>query len=370
MIVDPHSLIQCGQSAIYFVVPFYVFLVTILCVPLLRIIAIKSNFVDKPDARKLHEGYVPPIGGLAIFLVFMAFLAFQGTTPFAMFLSLALILIVGLIDDSSGINAKLKFLLHFMAAIILVVGAGAQINTLGSVLGFGQLYLGIFSIPFSVACVVYILNAVNMMDGVDGLAGGNSFIIFGWLAAGALLAGRCDDALQILVLMAAIAGFLVFNMRSPFRKRANVFLGDTGSMALGLMIAWYAIHLSQSDHGVVAVKPISIAWIIALPIVDAFGLLVARLKDGKHPFAPDRRHFHHHFQNAGFGPRSTTRIILLWSLLLGAFGFIGVRTGVPEFVLGWSWIVLWIMHTILVIKSEIFIQILRDLRAKILNQSL
>lgn len=357
MVIDPHSFIPCGIPAVYIITPLYLFLATLVVVPLVRWVALRAGFVDNPGGRKQHDLPVPPVGGFAIFFVYMIFLLLAGSIASSLFSALGLILVVGIIDDARGMNAKLKFVLHFLAAIILVVGGGAQIMTLGNVLGFGTLELGVMSIPFSVACVVYILNAVNMMDGVDGLAGGNSFIIFGWFAAAALLAGRCADLMQILALMAVLAGFIIYNMRTPFRKRATIFLGDAGSMALGLMVSWFAIRLSQGQGA--ALQPISVAWIIALPIVDAFGLLLARLKDRKPPFEADTRHFHHHFIQAGYQLKYITPLILFWSGSLGAIGYVGAKQGIPEYVLGWGWIILWWGHALLVIKKDIFIRFLQ-----------
>jgi UDP-GlcNAc:undecaprenyl-phosphate GlcNAc-1-phosphate transferase len=271
-----------------------------------------------------------------------------------------LVLVTGVIDDARGVPAFPKFLIHFTAAFLLVVPGGAQIETLGNILGMGEFRLGWASIPFSIACVVYIINAINMMDGLDGLAGGLGLIILFWLMAACGVSNWWEAFNEIALLAGALAGFLYYNMRHPFRKRAAVFLGDAGSMALGLTIAWFCIGLSQGDHPVVA--PVSVAWIIALPIIDAFGLLVARLKEGKHPFHPDRRHFHHHFLNAGFSVGQATGWILLLGACLGAIGFFGPMLGIPEGVLGWVWVALWIGHAGLVMKPEPFVRLLVRLR--------
>lgn len=342
------------------------FLSMVAVISFVRFLALKFNYVDNPGGRKQHDQPVPPIGGICIFIVFLAFMIAQGALSWAVYASLALVLVVGIVDDAFGMNARLKFALHFLSALILVIGGDAVITSLGNILGLGELSLGIMAIPFSVACIVYILNAVNMMDGVDGLAGGNSLLILGWLLAAAAMGHWMDEVVQIMILMVAIAGFLVYNMRTPWRKRASVFLGDAGSMALGLMIAWYCIRLSQQP--VSAIAPVSIAWIIALPIIDSFGLLVARLKERRPPFEPDRRHFHHHFLNAGFLPQQTTPLILLWSFLLGSIGFFGVKIGLSEAVLGWGWIILWWGHALLVIKSERFISFLQSFVPKTQHQ--
>jgi UDP-GlcNAc:undecaprenyl-phosphate GlcNAc-1-phosphate transferase len=172
------------------------------------------------------------------------------------------------------------------------------------------------------------------------------------------------EAFQLLsILVACLGGFLYFNMRHPWRRKASIFLGDAGSMALGLTIAWFAINLSQGPGPGPVFEPVTIAWIIALPIIDAFGLLVMRLKEKRAPFSPDRRHFHHHFLEAGFTPAQATILILAWGVFLGAVGVVGMMLGVPGPVLGWLWIVLWLSHALLVIKSASFVQFLKRMKS-------
>lgn len=347
-------------------IPLFAFITVLLAIPLVCRLADKAGFVDKPSGRKQHEGAVPPLGGIVIFTTFLAFMVLFGNMPWGVFAALALMLVVGVIDDAHEINPKLKFALHFTSAFILVLGGGAELHTLGNLLGFGPIDLAWLWLPFSVACVVYIQNALNMMDGVDGLAGGQSFLVLAWLLWASLSGQNAAAAMQIEILMGCLAGFLFYNMRSPILSRAKIFLGDAGSMALGLMIAWYAMTLSQGADAVI--RPPAVAWLIALPIVDSFGLLVARIKDKKPPFAADRRHFHHHFANAGFTPGQTTCLILAYSALLGAIGFFGSRLGVPEYILGWLWVTLWIGHTLLTVKAHKFIRLLDAARSRILHQ--
>ncbi len=339
----------------------FTLIATLIVTHLIRHMALRAGIVDAPGGRKQHEKPVPPVGGIAMFIVLLPMMILVGNIfsiqiPWALLLSLAIILIVGLIDDVWEVEARIKFVAHFLVAGILVIGGGAQISTLGNLLGLGELNLGWLAVPFSIACVVYIINAVNMMDGLDGLAGGNALIIFLWFGLSALWHGYGAGGIEIALFCSALLGFLFFNARSPWRKHASVFLGDAGSMGIGVMIAWYAITLSQAPHHVI--EPVSVAWVIALPIIDAFGLLVARLKDKKHPFAPDRRHFHHHFINAGFGVGAAVYTILAWSVILGGIGVIGVWVGLPQGGLGWAWVILWLSHAGLTIHSEKFIQIL------------
>lgn len=344
---------------------------SLLAVPLVARIAMKLGMIDAPGGRKQHDAPAAPVGGIAIFSVLL--LVFLGggslfgiNLPWALITSLALILLVGVIDDIREVDARLKFAVHFLVAGILVVGGGARIAGLGDLLGLGPIWLGWLSVPFSIACVVYIINAVNMMDGLDGLAGGNALIIFLWFGMAAWLGEEWKTVFEIAVFCACLTGFLFFNARTPWRKQASVFLGDAGCTGIAVMIAWFAITMSQGHEigDFRMIHPAAVAWIIALPIIDAFGLLVARIKDKKPPFAPDRRHFHHHFIHAGFGVGVSVYTILLWSAALGAFGFLGQRYEIPIYVLGWLWVFLWLGHTALTVRADLFIRLLSFLKRR------
>lgn len=351
--------------------PVLAFFMTVIMIPLCRFLAVRLGYVDQPDlpgGRKQHDGPVPPIGGIVIFPVFVACASYAGIdfiTLWPYLFALALILFTGFVDDRWPVNAKAKFMVHFLAAILVVVPGGAQLSSLGDLFGRGVLEMGWMTLPFSVACIVYLINAINMMDGLDGLAGGMSFIIISWLGVAALFAGDFMLLTVFATLAAALSGFLVYNMRHPFRSKASVFLGDAGSMALGLTIGWFCISAVQDPDPVLV--PISIAWIIALPIIDAFGLFVMRIREKRHPFDADRRHFHHHFIHAGFSVSQATLLILMWGAILGAVGYFGLAFGVPQVVLTAGWIVLWLGHAMITIKPYGLIVILKRLRQKFMR---
>jgi UDP-GlcNAc:undecaprenyl-phosphate GlcNAc-1-phosphate transferase len=341
------------------------FVLTLLAVPLWIRLADRFGLIDAPDDRKLHDGLIPSVGGLAIFTVFIPLALFGSGLAFQMLgpllAGVIILLVLGAIDDAKPVYAPLKFALHFLAAILIVWPGGAILYNMGNLFGLGPVNFGWFAPIFSVFCGVYMINALNMMDGMDGLAGGLSFVITGWLLFLTGVAGYTDLAACLAILLACIAGFLAYNLRHPFRKSAAVFLGDAGSMALGLCITWAAIHLSQGAHS--PIPPISYAFIVALPIWDAFGLLVKRLKEGRHPFSPDRGHFHHHFLEAGFTPTEATPIILSYAAFIGAVGVALPMLKVPEVVLTVVWVALWAMHTYIACRPQGFINALRKSRS-------
>ncbi len=333
--------------------------VVLAALPVARRAAIRFDFVDKPGGRKDHAEPVPPIGGLVVFPVFMVASLLAGADMdvyWPLFAALALILVTGAVDDYRHIQPWIKFMIQFVAAFLIVLPGGAQVFELGDMFGFGPIGLGLLSVPFSVFCVVLLINAVNLMDGLDGLAGGQGLVMFGWLKIACALGGAWQVFGILCALDAALLGFLYYNMRHPLREKASVFLGDAGSMALGLVLAWYVITLSQGVEPVLL--PVSVAWIVALPVMDACGQFVRRMKEGRHPFDPDRGHFHHHFIAAGFSPGRATALILLVSVVFGAIGYGGILLGIPAPVLMIAWLGYWVVHMMISLKPQGFIVVL------------
>jgi UDP-GlcNAc:undecaprenyl-phosphate GlcNAc-1-phosphate transferase len=167
----------------------------------------------------------------------------------------------------------------------------------------------------------------------------------------------------MMPLLGALAAFLFYNMRHPMRDRASVFLGDAGSMGLGLVIAWFCIALTQQSVEPVIV-PISIAWIVALPVIDACGQFYRRVKEGRHPFSADRGHFHHHFVHAGVPVGRSTAMILLLGFVLGGIGYFSIYAGVPQIVMTVAWTGLLFSHMAVSVRSEYYIRIFSKFAAK------
>lgn len=317
------------------------FFAVLALVPVLGGLAPVLGLLDRPDARKNHEGAVPLIGGLVILPVFVAVEILGGAglgENWPLYTAIALLLLTGAVDDRVHLHPFIKFGMQFAAAALIVVPGGAQILDLGSLFGLGIFNLGWMALPFSIVAVVLLVNAVNLMDGLDGLAGGTVFIILGWFLLACLYgSGDSSHALSIAVLMAAVAGFLFYNMRSPWRKKAAIFMGDAGSMALGLMIGWYAIRISQPPDAR-AIEPIAVAWVLAVPVWDECAQFYRRVKEGHHPFWPDLGHFHHHFIRAGFSPGRASVLIHGVVLVTGGVGVAGAVLGIPLSALTILWV--------------------------------
>lgn len=321
------------------------FALVLVAVPIVRRFAIAIDFVDEPGGRKTHKEAIPPIGGIVIFPVFILVgfavgVDLSAIWPF--FLGISILLMIGALDDRCHISAWKKFSAQIFVSFLVVLTGGAHLHHLGDLFGFGNFGLGYMSIPFSVAAVALLINAINLMDGLDGLAGGTSFVVLFWVVMAYFGAGHLEQLLPLLPLFGALLGFLFYNMRHPLRERASVFLGDAGSLCLGLSLAWFCIGSATNPDPVLA--PISVAWILALPIVDTCAQFYRRVKEGRHPFSPDRGHFHHHFIHAGLSMGRSTIIILMLGMIFGAIGYVPVKFGVPEFVLTFAWMAFLFAH--------------------------
>ncbi|MEJ2055420.1 MAG: MraY family glycosyltransferase, partial [Calditrichaceae bacterium] len=260
-----------------------------------RKIAVKYKLGVFPDQRKVHKSFMPHLGGIGIFAGFISGLgvAFLILPEFiSLFIkSYTGILIaaffvfgLGLLDDLRGLTPGIKFIGQFIA-VSIVIFSGFKIETVDNPLG-SMIELGILSIPITYLWVIGVNNAVNLLDGLDGLAAGVSVI-----AAVIFLisAFKVDDPVAVVLTIALIGsllGFLRYNSHP-----ASIFMGDTGSLFLGFIIAVLGIKAFQSsEYGVRLIIPMIV---LAIPIGDTSVAFFRRLNMGKHPFKPDKDHLHH-----------------------------------------------------------------------------
>ncbi len=347
--------------------PIITFVVAVLLLWGGRHLALKYGFADKPGGRKKHDVPVPPIGGLVILPVFILVSSFAGVdeiVPWPLLAGLMTLLTMGAIDDVRPINPAVKFLIMLWTCCFVVIFGHGQIITLGNLFGTGEvfLYLGFAAEAFTVLAIVLLMNAINMIDGVDGLAGGFCTLVVVWLLVACSINGYAPGIEALSILLGALLAFLFFNLRGPWRKKATVFLGDSGALCLGLLIGWFSIRLSQPPT--MLLQPSTTIWLIALPVMDAFGLFVARSLRGLHPFNADRRHLHHRFIDAGMSPADTTWIMLGLYSLTALIGFMGQFNHVPPVIMFGVWLLLFMVHTILIIHPRGYTFAVRYFRMK------
>jgi UDP-GlcNAc:undecaprenyl-phosphate/decaprenyl-phosphate GlcNAc-1-phosphate transferase len=316
-----------------------------------RRLALKFGFADRPGGRKQHDSPVPPIGGLAIipvFLIFSHLAGLESIVPWPLAAGLMTLLIMGAIDDAKSIPSQIKFALIILVACFVVIFGGAEIHWLGNLFGFGDVGLGIGSKVFTVLALALLMNAINMMDGVDGLSGGFCALVAFWMMVVCSAAGDISAFSALGIMLAALLGFLLFNLRAPWRKSASVFMGDSGALSLGLLVGWFCIKLTQGANA--PLEPATVIWIIAVPVMDAFALFLARSMRGLHPFNADRRHLHHRFQDAGFSPARTTGVILAMIAFFAMAGFVAQAENIPAYFLFYVWLAVFIAHTAGILK--------------------
>jgi UDP-GlcNAc:undecaprenyl-phosphate GlcNAc-1-phosphate transferase len=266
--------------------------------------------VDRPEPRKIHATAVPRVGGIAIMAGSVAAMLVWLPLPpdTAFFLASALLVgLFGLLDDRLNLGYRTKFLGQVVAALIVVVLGGAELTRTPFI--YDGSLPGWFSVPFTVFVIVGVTNAVNLSDGMDGLAGGTSLLATGALG---LLAWIGDDrvvSLLALCLMGATLGFLRYNTFP-----ARVFMGDAGSQFLGFSVAVLAILTTERAN--TAISPMVPLLVLGLPILDTLSVLVRRLLEGRPPFAPDRKHLHHRLLDLGLNQYEALLVIYAAQILL------------------------------------------------------
>lgn len=309
-------------------------ILTLLATPALIWAAHNYGWLDHPDERKHHQDAIPVVGGLAMFFAVAVSIAWHlagADILWGLFTSLSIIVLIGFLDDRTGLSVRRRFLAQGIAALILALFAGAQLTNLGNLFGFGPVALGVLAVPFTIFAVVGVANALNLSDGMDGLAGGLALNATFFLAVAADFSGRERTLVALLILAGALIGFLYFNMRFPWQRRAKVFMGDCGSLMLGFLLTWAVIRVTQAEKN--PLPPAAALWFFAIPLLDTVSLMLRRMLKGKSPFHPGRDHLHHILLRVGYTDSQVVRFIHLVAVTFGLVGFFGWRWGVPDAVL-------------------------------------
>lgn len=299
---------------------------------LLRRPAVRIGLVDRPCERKAHQGNVPLVGGVSVVFSFLAvwFVGLQGW-QWPPVLAAVAFLALGLVDDMVDLRPLWRLLFQSFVAAWLVAAAGLVLSDLGQLTVAFPIKMEWAAFPFAVACLVALTNAINMVDGHDGVAGGLMLGALLWLGLGASLADAQDLVSLAAILTGAVLGFVWLNFPSMGKQQAKIFLGDSGSMALAVLIGWLALEIALVDQN--PVPPVVFAWILALPVIETGTLIVRRVLRGRNPLASDREHLHHYLLWLGFSRRTVTVLITLLGFSLGGFGMIGWWLGISELVL-------------------------------------
>ncbi len=287
-------------------------LISLVLIPLLMRYASFFNMVDEPNERKVHSVAIPRCGGLglAIGAIVAIFLFISLEKELVTFMAGSLVIIIfGLLDDRFELSYKWKFLGQFCAVFVAMSG-GVYIV----VIPFFGLDPGllIISLPLTVIFAIGVTNAVNLSDGLDGLAAGIMLMTFSSIAYLAIDANGIDAAIIALAIAGGIVGFLWFNTHP-----AIIFMGDTGSQFIGFMAVFLTIYLTQNVNP--ALNPALPLLLLGLPILDTLTVMVRRIRAGISPFSPDKTHIHHRLMEYGFShPEAVGSIYVLQGIFLAS----------------------------------------------------
>lgn len=293
---------------------FAMFLSTLL-VPFFMRYAVVLGLMDDPtEARKIHTESIPRCGGLGIICgVFLA--SFYWLEPSSEVLTMAaagaIIVIFGYLDDSRDLNYKWKFVGQILATLVLIGGGVVFVQVPFFGMDAAPVYI---SYPFTLFFVLGVTNAVNLSDGLDGLAGGNSLLGLLLIALLSVQIGEGSNAVIAMAVVGGVLGFLRYNTHP-----AKVFMGDTGSQFLGFATAALAITLTNGDRS--AINPMLPILVLGLPILDTLHVMVIRTMEGRSMFSPDKNHIHHRLLSLGFRHYEVVAVLYSMQLTLLFFAY-------------------------------------------------
>ena len=337
--------------------------VSFLSTPIVKSFAYKLGAIDVPkDARRMHKTPIPRMGGLAIFFGFIISFLIFGEIDHQMkgiLLGAVIIVVMGIIDDITPLKARLKFCVQIIAALIPVLN-GVQITCISNPNIFSDnpyWNFGWLAIPITVLWIVGLTNAVNLIDGLDGLAIGVSTISALTMLAIAILVAEPHVAIIMAALVGGCIGFMPYNMNP-----AKIFMGDTGSTFLGYILACTTILGLFKFYAVISfVVPF---LILGLPIFDTLFAIIRRISHGQNPMAPDRGHVHHRLIDMGLNQKQAVAVLYVISGILGLSAVILATDGEIKALLCLAALII----VCLIAFRLIFVPMLNDEEKKILNK--
>ena len=312
---------------------------------LMRKVARRVGLVDKPSGRKLHSGNIPLVGGISICITIINYIySHPGMINHANLYMLCIcgLTAVGALDDRFDLSVKVRMLVQALISVAMIYFANAELHTLGNLLGFGAIELGLFGGVVTVLAVIGCINAFNMVDGIDGLLGGLSIVTFASIGILLLLAGEQSLSYLCLLLVVCMIPYILMNLGIVGHKR-KVFMGDAGSMMIGFTVIWLLIGASQAE-GNPMIRPVTALWLIAVPLMDMVSIMIRRVKQGKSPFKPDRDHLHHICQRLGLSSLQTLGLICFIASMFASIGIVGQVLLVPEYIMFYGFIILFVIY--------------------------
>lgn len=307
-------------------------LVVISVPPILRVAKAKQLY-ENFNERKVHTQVVPPLGGVAIFIGFVlsSIIATDGLSFDSLKYIIAAVIVmffIGLKDDLMDISARKKLIIQFFAAVILVALGNVRFTNLHGILGIYEISY-FTSIVISLFAVVVIINAFNLIDGIDGLASGIAMLTSGIFGVWFYLSGNYPFAIMSFSLVGSLAGFFLYNV---FGNSNKLFMGDTGSLIIGIITSTLVVHFNELNivkifpHAIEASPAVSFA-IIIVPLVDTLRVMSIRIYQGRSPFSADKNHVHHRLLTLYKNHLKVTMIIVTINILIICLALFINKTG-------------------------------------------
>ena len=299
------------------------FLLTFYTIPTVVKISRRKNLMDEPGSRSSHLRKIPNLGGISMFYslaVCASIFAFELFDLYKfLFASLVILLYIGVMDDIVVMRAYKKLFAQIIVTSLMVIGSDVRIRSFFGLFGVYELNY-FFSVAISIFTFIVLINAFNLIDGIDGLAGGYSILCSAMFGISYYRLGEYNYPLVVLsgVIIGCVIGFLYFNL-SNYRNN-KIFMGDTGSMILGFLLAFTAIcfidifidkELPEVPRYYLQSAPAIAMAILILPIIDTLNVFIIRICNGKSPFVADKNHIHHSLLKLGLTHRRSTVYILM-----------------------------------------------------------
>ena len=344
---------------------FVAFFVALLLLVVMTPLAHQWGLVDAPSLRKHHKGLVPLTGGLAMFVAILVSSVvtdvWLSNDPL-FFTAAAFIVTLGMLDDRFDLSAKGRLVCQFGVAAIMAWAAQNYITSLGNIIGFGVIEMNFFGYFFTLICVVGVINAFNMIDGIDGLAGGMSLIVLFSLVFMLLMTNNGSAIMGPMLVIAALVPFMAFNLSIKGFKGNKIFMGDSGSMFIGLTIVWLLVEYTQPE--LEAIRPITAVWLVGLPLMDMAAIMYRRAMKGQSVLRPDKQHLHNIFMRAGLSSQKALVAILLLGACYATVGMAGELFNVPEYIMFWAFMGLLVVYCYIIQNIWTILRQIRGIRVR------
>lgn len=316
-----------GISSLYLkvVISFLLaFILVYTAIPKIIRVSYRKHLMDVPGSRSSHSKKVPTLGGVAIYfaitVVTAIFSADMLHTDIFFSAALVLLFFIGLMDDLLIVAPKKKLYAQVVSAIMIIIGADVRIQSLFGLMGFYELpYL--ISVLLTTIVFVVIINAYNLIDGIDGLAGGVGMLISICFVFIFFRLYDYSTGFLAIAMLGSLLAFLKFNLSDQYK----IFMGDTGSMVVGYLISFMAIkfiNLSSAEWIMISNAPVIAVAILIVPIIDTLSVIIIRFSKGRSPFSADKNHIHHRVLKLGFSHIETSVIICLSNVLIIIFAYV------------------------------------------------